>query len=38
MFIYGNDEATRAIELLCMLWRIPGFLRTEWPRAFKLLA
>ncbi|HET9952653.1 MAG TPA: DNA-binding protein, partial [Candidatus Eisenbacteria bacterium] len=27
----------RAIEPLCMLWCIPGFLRQEWTHAFKLL-
>ena len=33
----GNAEAARAIEPLCMLWCIPGFLRNEWNHAFKLL-
>jgi 8-hydroxy-5-deazaflavin:NADPH oxidoreductase len=33
----GNVEAARAIEPLCMLWCIPGFLRNEWTHAFKLL-
>ena len=33
----GNAEAARAIEPLCMLWCIPGFLRNEWTHAFKLL-
>lgn len=33
----GKDEAARAIEPLCMLWCIPGFLRNEWAHAFKLL-
>jgi predicted dinucleotide-binding enzyme len=33
----GNAEAARAIEPLCMLWCIPGFLRNEWSHAFKLL-
>jgi predicted dinucleotide-binding enzyme len=33
----GNAEAARAIEPLCMLWLIPGFLRNEWSHAFKLL-
>ncbi|HEY3159227.1 MAG TPA: NAD(P)-binding domain-containing protein [Vicinamibacterales bacterium] len=47
MFICGNDEvargvvkgaeAARAIEPLCLLWCIPGFLRDEWSHAFKLL-
>ena len=33
----GKAEAARAIEALCMLWCIPGFLRNEWGHAFKLL-
>jgi len=33
----GKAEAARAIEPLCMLWCIPGFLRNEWMHAFKLL-
>jgi 8-hydroxy-5-deazaflavin:NADPH oxidoreductase len=33
----GGTEAARAIEPLCMLWLIPGFLRNEWNHAFKLL-
>lgn len=33
----GSVEAARAIEPLCMLWCIPGFLRNEWTHAFKLL-
>jgi predicted dinucleotide-binding enzyme len=33
----GMIEAARAIEPLCMLWCIPGFLRNEWSHAFKLL-
>ena len=33
----GRAEAARAIEPLCMLWCIPGFLRNEWGHAFKLL-
>jgi predicted dinucleotide-binding enzyme len=33
----GKAEAARAIEPLCMLWLIPGFLRNEWNHAFKLL-
>ena len=33
----GHAEAARAIEPLCMLWCIPGFLRNEWLHAFKLL-
>ena len=33
----GSAEAARAIEPLCMLWCLPGFLRNEWVHAFKLL-
>jgi len=33
----GVAEAARAIEPLCMLWCIPGFLRNEWTHAFKLV-
>jgi predicted dinucleotide-binding enzyme len=33
----GAVEAARAIEPLCMLWCIPGFVRNEWTHAFKLL-
>jgi predicted dinucleotide-binding enzyme len=33
----GKAEAARAVEPLCMLWLIPGFLRNEWSHAFKLL-
>jgi 8-hydroxy-5-deazaflavin:NADPH oxidoreductase len=33
----GKAEAARAIEPLCMLWCIPGFSRSEWSHAFKLL-
>jgi hypothetical protein len=34
----GKAEAARAIEPLCMLWCIPGFLNNQWTHAFKLLA
>jgi len=34
----GKAEAARAIEPLCMLWCIPGFLRNDWKHAFKLLS
>jgi 8-hydroxy-5-deazaflavin:NADPH oxidoreductase len=35
----GKAEAARAIEPLCMLWCIPGFLHNDWSaHAFKLLA
>ncbi len=33
----GGVEAARAIEPLCILWCIPGFLRNDWTHAFKLL-
>src|SRR5258705_2489857 len=33
----GKAEAARAIEPLCILWCIPGFLRDECSHAFKLL-
>ena len=33
----GKAEGARAIEPLCMLWLIPGFLGNEWSHAFKLL-
>jgi hypothetical protein len=33
----GRAEAARAIEPLCMLWCIPGFLCNDWIHAFKLL-
>lgn len=33
----GSVAAARAIEPLCILWCIPGFLRNEWTHAFKVL-
>lgn len=33
----GRAEAARAIEPLCILWCIPGFIRNQWTHAFKLL-
>lgn len=33
----GAAEAARAIEPLCILWCIPGFLKNDWMHAFKLL-
>ena len=33
----GGVEAARAIEPLCILWCIPGFLSNSWTHAFKLL-
>lgn len=33
----GGIIAARALEPLCMLWCIPGFLQNQWTHAFKLL-
>lgn len=33
----GRAAAARAIEPLCILWCIPGFLRGEWMHAYKVL-
>jgi predicted dinucleotide-binding enzyme len=33
----GTAVAARAVEPLCMLWCIPGFLHNDWMHAFKLL-
>jgi predicted dinucleotide-binding enzyme len=33
----GGIVASRALEPLCMLWCIPGFLRNQWTHAFKIL-
>jgi len=33
----GKAAAARAIEALCMLWCIPGFLHNQWTHAFKLV-
>lgn len=33
----GKAEAARAIEPLCMLWCIPGFLHNQWAHAFRLI-
>ena len=33
----GKVEAARAIEPLCILWCIPGFIRNDWTNAFKFL-
>lgn len=33
----GKAEAARAIEPMCMLWCIPGFLNNQWMHAFKLV-
>lgn len=36
-FDCGGITAARAIEPLCMLWCIPGFLRNQWTHAFKVV-
>lgn len=33
----GGVKAARAIEPLCQLWCLPGFLRGQWTHAFRLL-
>lgn len=33
----GTAVAARAIEPLCILWCIPGFVKNDWYHAFKLL-
>jgi predicted dinucleotide-binding enzyme len=33
----GPAVAARAIEPLCLLWCIPGFVANDWVHAFKLL-
>lgn len=33
----GGVKSARAIEPLCQLWCLPGFLRNQWTHAFKLL-
>jgi hypothetical protein len=33
----GKATAARAIEPLCQLWCIPGFLENRWTHAFRLL-
>jgi predicted dinucleotide-binding enzyme len=33
----GKIEAARAIEPLCILWCIPGFLQNDWLHALKML-
>ena len=33
----GGVEAARPIEMLAVLWCIPGFLRHEWNHAFRLI-
>jgi predicted dinucleotide-binding enzyme len=34
----GKAEAARAIEPLCMLWCIPGFLHNDWVHALRVLS
>jgi len=36
-FDCGGITSSRAIEPLCMLWCLPGFLRNQWTHAFKVL-
>lgn len=33
----GSVKSARAIEPLCMLWCIPGFLHNDWTHTYKLL-
>ncbi len=33
----GSAKSARAIEPLCILWCLPGFLRNDWQHAFKLI-
>ncbi len=33
----GSSASAGAIEALCILWCIPGFLKNQWSHAFKLL-
>jgi predicted dinucleotide-binding enzyme len=37
-FDCGGIIAARALEPLCMLWCMPGFLRNQWTHAFKVLS
>lgn len=34
---FGGVKSARAIEPLCILWCLPGFLRNDWSHAFTLL-
>jgi predicted dinucleotide-binding enzyme len=36
-FDCGDIAASRALEPLCILWTLPGFLRNDWRHAFKML-
>jgi predicted dinucleotide-binding enzyme len=33
----GGVEGARAIEPLCILWCIPGFLRNDWAHAYRVV-
>jgi len=33
----GKAESARAIEPLCILWCIPGFIKNDWNHAFRML-
>jgi len=33
----GEAESARALEQLCIVWCIPGFLKNDWAHAFKVL-
>lgn len=33
----GSAVSARALEPLCQLWCLPGFLQNQWTHAFKLL-
>lgn len=34
---FGSVKSARAIEPLCILWCLPGFLHNEWSHAFTIL-
>lgn len=36
-FDCGDIAASRALEPLCILWCLPGFLRNDWHHAFRML-
>jgi len=36
-FDCGGIRSSRALEPLCVLWCLPGFLRNQWNHAFKVL-
>jgi predicted dinucleotide-binding enzyme len=33
----GVAEGARALEALCIVWCMPGFLKNDWMHAFKVL-